>query len=338
MALCTHAPDLTNGAHFVTITARLKGPLMFYEYLQPLLRRFFYQRFRHRGVARLITAIITITTFVFIVSVRITPTMATHHNPASTDNEIEVDGGLRGEHIHARVRVGTPPRTKDDCQWAKTNWTSTMRPHYPMLNNATPPEDIGYDAYVKTCTTPKKELFLYWIHDSVFTTVGKVAENAIDRLIPKPAINLAPAPHRNVVTVGSWFWINKSAWKTVSVTAYVPTKIGTISATTSATPKRIIFSPGDGRRGTGDVSCDGPGTAWRPQLGDTARTSCMYTYKHASHAQSRGVFNAKVSIEWDISVKTSLAKTPIGFTQRVSTVRTSTSLPIRVLEIQALTR
>jgi len=100
----------------------------------------------------------------------------------------------------------------------------------------------------------------------------------------------------------------------------------------------VIFSPGDGRLGTGDVTCDGPGRVWRRGLGDSVRTSCMYTYKHASHRQPRGVYNAKVSIEWDISVKMSLAKTPIRFKRRVTSMRTSTNVPIRVLEIQALTR
>jgi hypothetical protein len=257
---------------------------------------------------------------------------------ATSDTDIEVDGGLRGEHIQARVRVGTPPRAGDNCNWSKTEWTSTMPATYPMFHNATPPEDIGYDAYVKTCTEPRRELSLYWIHDSVFNTIGNVAEDAVDRLIPKPAINFAPARDRNVVNVGSWFWLDKSAWKTISVTAYVPTKIGAIAATTSATPKKVIFSPGDGRLGTGDVICDGPGQVWRRGLGDSSRSSCMYTYRHASHRQPRGVFNAKVSIEWDISVKMSIAKTPIKFKRRVSSMRTSTNVPIRVLEIQALTR
>jgi hypothetical protein len=257
---------------------------------------------------------------------------------AADEAEIEVDGGLRGEHIAARVRVGTPPSTDNNCTWSKTEWTSTMPAQYPMFHNATPPEDIGYDAYVKTCTEPRREYSLHWIHDSVFHTIGNVAEDAVDRLVPKPAINFAPGIDRNVVNVGSWFWLDKSAWKTISVTAYVPTKIGAISATTSATPKKVIFSPGDGRLGTGDVTCDGPGRVWRRGLGDSVRTSCMYTYKHASHRQPRGVYNAKVSIEWDISVKMSLAKTPIRFKRRVTSMRTSTNVPIRVLEIQALTR
>lgn len=277
-----------------------------------------------------LTVIITTLTVVF--------TQTTPPALASGDSEIEVDGGLRGEHIAARVRVGTPPRTEDNCNWSKTEWTSTMPAHYPMFHNATPPEDIGYDAYVKTCTEPKRELSLHWIHDSVFHTIGNVAEDAVDRLVPKPAIHFAPTFDRNVVNVGSWFWLDKSAWKTISVTAYVPTKVGAISATTSATPKKVIFSPGDGRRGTGDVMCDGPGRPWRRGLGDTIGTSCMYTYKHASHGQPRGVYNAKVSIEWDISVKMSLAKSPIKFKRRVTSMRTSTNVPIRVLEIQALTR
>ena len=285
-----------------------------------------------RGRWLSVAGLLTVTTLVVLF------THPTHSADAANETEIEVDGGLRGEHIAARVRVGTPPSTDDNCTWSKTDWTSTMPAQYPMFHNATPPENIGYDAYVKTCTEPRRKYALYWIHDSVFNKIGDIAEDAVDRLIPKPAINFAPNVDRNVVNVGSWFWLDKSAWKTISVTAYVPTKIGAISATTSATPKKVIFSPGDGRLGTGSVTCDGPGRVWRRGLGDSVGTSCMYTYRHASHRQPRRVYNATVSIEWDISVKMSLAKTPIKFKRRVTSMRTSTNVPIRVLEIQALTR
>lgn len=285
-----------------------------------------------RRIALCLAGLLTTTTLMIFF------TQPTPSALARQDEEIEVDGGLRGDHIAARVRVGTPPNTQDNCTWSKTEWTSTMPAHYPMFHNATPPEDIGYDAYVKTCTEPRRELSLHWIHDSVFNTIGNVAEDAVDRLVPKPAINFAPGIDRNVVNIGSWFWLDKSAWKTISVTAFVPTKVGAISATTSATPKKVIFSPGDGRLGTGDVTCTGPGHEWKRGFGDSMRSACMYTYRHASHRQPRGVYNAKISIEWDISVKMSLAKTPIKFKRRVTSMRTSTNVPIRVLEIQALTR
>lgn len=287
-------------------------------------------RFQHIAMCAVGVLAITSLTVLFL---HRTPTAT-----AASDADIEVDGGLRGEHIEARVRVGTPPRTKDNCNWSKTEWTSTMPATFPIFQNATPPEDIGYDAYVKTCTEPRRELSLHWIHDSVFHTLGDFAEDAVDRLVPKPAINFAPAHDRNVVNVGSWFWLDKSAWKTISVTAFVPTKIGAISATTSATPKKIIFSPGDGRLGKGSVTCDGPGRVWRRGLGDSTKSPCMYTYRHASHRQPGRVFKAKISIEWDISVKMSIAKTPVKFKRRVTSTRTSTNVPIRVLEIQALTR
>jgi hypothetical protein len=313
------SPDATKRCGFVTITARPKG--------KPMLRTCKKQRLQSVVIVAIASA--TVLALFGPTSVR---------NAYATDQEIEVNGGLRGDHIAARVRVGTPPSTSDDCKWSKTKWTSTIPAQYPMFHNATPPEDIGYDAYIKVCTEPRKEFSLHWIHDSVFSTIGKIAENAVDRLIPKPAINFAPAIDRNVVNIGSWFWIDKSAWKTISVTAYVPTKVGTLSATTSATPKKVIFSPGDGRLGSGDVTCSGPGPVWKRQNGDTSKSSCMYTYRHASHGQRGGVFNAKISIEWDIKVRMSLGSSRIGISGRVASTRTSTAIPIRVREIQSLTR
>jgi len=291
--------------------------------------------FRIRTVRCFTTFLIS--TVVCITAVVTTAFTGTQMAIASTD-DITVDGGLRGEHIEARVKVGTPPRSNDDCRWEKAEWTDALHQQYSTLTEVTPPEGSGYSAYIKSCTQPKQELSLYWIHRSVFRTLSTAAENALDKLIPKPITNFAPVTDRFVVNVGTWFWIDKSAWKTISVTAFVPTKAGTVSAKTSATPKKIIFSPGDGRFGSGEVTCTGPGSPWRPRSGDTSTSSCMYTYRRASHGQQRGVYNAKLSIEWDISVKMSLGGTRLGISGKVGTTRTSISIPVRVREIQGLTR
>ena len=253
----------------------------------------------------------------------------------AAEEQIEFDGGLRGEHIAARVRVGTPPTSDENCVWEKVSWTDPMRNEYPFVNKVAPPEESGYKAFVKSCTQPEQQNSLHWIHKSVFDTLGNRAENAIDRLIPKPAINFAPSPDRGVVNVGSWFWIDKSAWKKISVTAYVPTKIGMLSVTTSATPKTIIFSPNDGGA---DRLCSGPGRVWYPSFSDKIKSSCMYTYRHGSQQQPNGRYRAKVAIEWDVSVRTAIGKSRIGFSGRVSSVRTSTTVPLRIREIQAVAR
>ena len=305
----------------------------FSELVHAFLEFVFYQRsFRMRRITRLlISFIIFITTFtVFMPFNRIAV--------FAQGEEISFDGGLRGEHIAAHVRVGTPPSSNDDCVWEKVNWTDPTREHHPLVTNFPPPEDAGYKAYVKSCTQPEQSHSLHWIHNSVFNKLGDTAEDAIDRLIPKPGINFAPARDRNVVNVGSWFWIDRSMWKSVSVTAYVPTQAGTFSVTTTAKPKRLIFVPGDGDKGTGEVSCDGPGRKWQAGYGDNFKSACMYTYRHASHNQPKGIYNAKFSVEWDISMKFGIGGSRVGISKRITSTRISTIVPIRVNEIQAVAR
>jgi hypothetical protein len=140
----------------------------------------------------------------------------------------------------------------------------------------------------------------------------------------------APPADKMVVNVGTWFWVPRTAWKPISVTAYIPTSAGPISVTTTATPKNLTYSPGDGND---TVTCAGPGRPWTTALGDTADSPCMYTYSTSSRTRSRTTFRAQMSIKWAVTWRSSL-----GIGGSLPSIRTGMGLDAYVRELQALSR
>jgi hypothetical protein len=119
-------------------------------------------------------------------------------------------------------------------------------------------------------------------------------------------------------------------WKSVSVTAYIPTSAGPISVTTTATPTSLIYSPGDGNNA---VTCRGPGTPWSRSRGDNDISDCMYTYRSASHTRASGTYAANTAIKWSVTWRSNL-----GIGGVLPSIRTGIASPARVLELQALSR
>jgi hypothetical protein len=100
--------------------------------------------------------------------------------------------------------------------------------------------------------------------------------------------------------------------------------------TTTATPKNLMYAPGDGND---TISCMGPGRPWTTSLGDTADSPCMYTYGHSSHSRTRTTFRAQMAIKWAVTWRSSL-----GIGGSLPSIRTGMGLDAYVRELQALSR
>jgi hypothetical protein len=187
---------------------------------------------------------------------------------------------------------------------------------------------ITYRLYYRSCPAGGT---LVWIPETPPSTLAVQASNTIYSRLPAPQPGVAPPASAGVVNVGMWYWTDPSTWRTISVTAWVPTPTGILWATTTARPVSLVFSPGDGSLGTGSTSCTGPGTRWAAHHGDATTSPCMYTYRHASVMHSSGRYPATVGIVWQISWTSNGSRggSLPGYT-------TTTSLPITVQEIQAL--
>jgi hypothetical protein len=115
-----------------------------------------------------------------------------------------------------------------------------------------------------------------------------VGQQAVSELVmPTPTIEMAPpAGALQLVNVAAWLWIDPGVWAALSATATT----GPVTATATATPVKVVWDMGNG----GQVTCDGPGTAYSPS--DPAATSdCSYTWTQA------GSFSVTATMYWQVS-------------------------------------
>lgn len=269
----------------------------------------------HRPVAWLVFSAIVLTIFIDM-----------SWRPPVVLAEANGSGSLIGDNIEAQVSFNAPP-TKDPCSWhVVTSVTATPGPSSgPItIRSRNGIEDV---LYVRRCPTSQS---LHWIPQSTSVRVAQHSENKVSRLVNMLLIKTAPPSNKMVVNVGTWFWVPRAIWKSVSVTAYIPTSVGPISVTTTAVPTSLIYSPGDGHD---PVTCAGPGIAWSRSRGDDAVSDCMYTYASASHTRASGTYAANTAIKWSVSWRSNL-----GVGGPLPSIRTGLTTPVRVLELQALSR
>ena len=134
----------------------------------------------------------------------------------------------------------------------------------------------------------------------------------------------------------SWFWANPALWRPMSATAWIPIPDGVLSATVTAEPKDLVFATEDSVANTGiteSTTCAGPGQDWNFGWGDLASSPCSYAYRHASSTQFGKVFEARMSIVWEMSWTSSL-----GIGGSLGRITTGVPASIRVQELQALIR
>jgi len=188
---------------------------------------------------------------------------------------------------------------------------------------------INYELYLRSCPADGTGTTQYaWVPLARSgRDVATLALDLVKRRLPAPVARFAPAPDRNVTQVGTWFWTEPQSWRPVSATASVPG----LSATVTATPTRLRFSPGDGTYGTGDVSCTGPGTPFKAEYGDDMASACMYTYHHSSSLSATGTWAAALSIDWTVTFSAT-----DGSRGNLGQLTTTTRRSIRVEEIEAV--
>jgi hypothetical protein len=240
--------------------------------------------------------------------------------------EANGSGSLIGDNIEAQVSFDAPS-TKDPCSWSAV--TSILVTPGPSSGPVTVRTRDGIDdvLYVRRCPTGQS---LHWIPQLAPQRVAQHSENKVSRLVNMLLIKTAPPSNKMVVNVGTWFWVPRAIWKSVSITASIPTSAGPITVTTTAVPTSLIYSPGDGHN---PVTCKGPGIPWSQARGDTDTSDCMYTYSSASHTRASGTYAANTAIKWSISWRSNL-----GVGGSLPSIRTGLTTPVRVLEMQALSR
>ena len=193
--------------------------------------------------------------------------------------------------------------------------------------------DIDYVLYSRNCGGATS---VVWIPQLDARQLAQQASILVLGRLGSPAVHLAPPVDANVVTVGTWIWADRSWWRAVTATAWLPTPDGVVWARTTATPTTMTFRTEDSVLDGGptrSVVCNGPGEEWSWSSGDDVVSSCSYTYRHASSDQPGGRFDATVGVEWSISWESNVAAGG-GLPPHTTT----TSLRITVHELHALVR
>jgi hypothetical protein len=239
-------------------------------------------------------------------------------------------GGTTPDGIIAGVSYGTPPApgsaSSQQCSWKRANPYDANMGHGGEVSKIF--EGRRYWLFERRCDDVDD---LRWIPEITSGELGQEAAAEVERRLPPVQLMTAPPQDRGVVHVPMWFWVPPSTWSVVEATAWVPTVDGVLWATVRATPSHLWFDPGDGMRGTGPVTCAGPGAAWRPVDGDRTASSCSATYRASAPPHLAGRFNAALQVVWSASWWASTgAGGPLG------TLTSVTSAPISVHEIHAL--
>lgn len=149
--------------------------------------------------------------------------------------------------------------------------------------------------------------------------------------LPAPSPQFNP-PGASVVNLATWLWISAATWHSYTVTATV----GSVSATTVATPAWVSWSMGDG----GGVVCSGPGTPFDPDkpVGEQS-TPCGYAYAISSAGQPSpdgmaddDSFTVVATIHWSVSW---VARGAVGGGS-LPGLATSSSRPLRVEQVESV--
>jgi len=140
-----------------------------------------------------------------------------------------------------------------------------------------------------------------------------------------PAIRTAPpAGAIGLVHVPVWLWteVTPTTWGPASATAAVPG----VTVTAVARAVAIRWDVGDGHV----VTCHGPGTPYRPDLGTTVSPTCGHMYDRASTGRPGDAYPVTAETTWQVTW------TGGGQSGALTVTRTSRT-SVRIGEMQALT-
>lgn len=148
------------------------------------------------------------------------------------------------------------------------------------------------------------------------------ARKRLDLPLPSPGLN---PPGAQLVGVATWLWVD-GPWAPASATA----QVAGVSATVTATPVSVVWSPGDGTT----VTCDGPGTPYDPNRPPAdQRSSCTHAYGRSSAALPGGAYALTATVTYEVTWSSST-----GAGGALGTLTRTTTVAVVVEEAQALIR
>lgn len=171
-------------------------------------------------------------------------------------------------------------------------WSPDVKGYYPGFTANAPKAPPGYTYLIEICGKT------YGLPQLVATggavTAAALAQQAYRELRPPlPGPQTAPPRGRDgLVGLPEWFWVPRRQW----VPLHREVTAGGVWAEVTATPARLVFSPGSGQA---PLACAGPGTAFiRSQPASGQHSNCTYTYTQSSAGLPGRAYAAAVTITW----------------------------------------
>jgi hypothetical protein len=151
----------------------------------------------------------------------------------------------------------------------------------------------------------------------------RAAELALERLgLPDPLVGRNP-PGDQLVGLPSWLWVD-TPWAPSDVSA----SVSGVTSTVTATPTHVVWDTGDGA----SITCHGPGAPFDSSRSADAQSSdCTHLYIWPSSSRPGGVYEVTATTTYVVGwVATN------GQTGDLGTVTRSSTVPVRVVEAQAV--
>ncbi len=229
-------------------------------------------------------------------------------SPTAVATEVDADGGSNGG--------GGGGGVESDCWWEVQIADDFAQPVYDV--DGTQLHSATGRWLAKFCGNG--ELVDQQPEGAVVDLDALAREAARSVSISGPVVQTSPANRKLYVQISTWLWISGSWWHDYEATA----STGRVTATVTAAPTSVSWATGDGAT----VTCNGPGRAWSPGLGDEA-SDCRHTYHEATDHDQTLPLMATVTfhLSWTSNIGASGDLDPIS---RSSTVQVS------VGEIQAI--
>lgn len=202
----------------------------------------------------------------------------------------------------------------------------------PDMDTPGPPPEL---AYYRTCMEGDvaSGLSVVFVGDNgalpVQVTPEQLARRVTSRLpLTVPTVHRSPDESNDHegspftwANLWTWFWTDPADYQPLSQTL----TLGSVSATVVAEPAGLVFVPGDG----GDpVRCAGPGRPWtEADENDAPESGCGYQYRRVTD----GAITSELRMEWRVTWTGTG-----GSGGALPLMQTSTSAPLRVLQVQVV--
>jgi hypothetical protein len=218
-----------------------------------------------------------------------------------------------------------------------------------------PPTGAGVESDLPPDRTPEgrlRHLWIFWdtVPDPRNPDLMPLIEMALSRTrLPSPVISTSPSSidafeDATIVNFPTWFWINPSAWRTVSATAAGGGLVATVWATPTKVTWRSAWSlPTERDDPEGGVTllpenlylvCAGPGTAYDRSLPAGAQaTKCASVFTQSTFGTYQRL---EASISWRIHWALSDEAGVVGGEGFLAASQSAGRRPLRVLQVESV--